>query len=268
MKSLMKVDGLQSLNILWVIYMNEQISIFADSESTEQPAQAAIKLSPEALTKDWQELLAPEFDQPYMHALQKFLSAEQEQGKTIYPPSGQIFTAFNLTPLKSVKVVILGQDPYHGPGQSHGLSFSVPASLKKLPPSLKNIYKELNVDLGLPIATTGDLTPWAKQGVLLLNAMLTVERKKAGSHQKQGWETFTNNVIKLLSDHCENVVFVLWGAYAQKKESLIDSRKHLILKGIHPSPLSAHRGFFGSKPFSYINQYLRDNKKKEINWLL
>lgn len=240
--------------------------MFADNETTEQAPQAAINLSSEALAKDWQSLLASEFDQPYMSALQAFLSDEQAQGKTIYPPADQIFTAFHLTPLKNVKVVILGQDPYHGPGQAHGLSFSVPSSIKKLPPSLKNIFKELNSDLGLPVAATGDLTPWAKQGVLLLNAMLTVEQKNAGSHQKQGWESFTDKVIELISERCENVVFVLWGAYAQKKGSLIDSRKHLVLKGIHPSPLSAHRGFFGSKPFSYINQYLRDNKKKEINW--
>ena len=248
--------------------MNEQFSMFAVSESTEQAPQAAINLSPEALPKDWQELLASEFDQPYMNALQAFLSAEQVQGKTLYPPADQIFTAFHLTPLKNVKVVILGQDPYHGPDQAHGLSFSVPSNIKKLPPSLKNIYKELNTDLGLPIATTGDLTPWAKQGVLLLNAMLTVEQKNAGSHQKQGWESFTNKVIELISERCEGVVFVLWGAYAQKKCVLIDESKHLLLKGIHPSPLSAHRGFFGSKPFSLINQYLGDKSKSKIDWSL
>lgn len=248
--------------------MKEQFNMFADEHCSHHATQAAIELSASLLPKDWQALLASEFDQPYMHALQKFLSAEQGQGKTIYPPADQVFTAFNLTPLNNVKVVILGQDPYHGPGQAHGLSFSVPSSIKKLPPSLRNIYKELNADLGLPIAATGDLTPWAKQGVLLLNAMLTVEQKKAGSHQKQGWESFTNKVIQLISEHCEGVVFVLWGAYAQKKEVLIDDSKHCVLKGIHPSPLSAHRGFFGSKPFSYINQYLRNNKKKEINWFL
>tara|TARA_B110000196_G_C21126964_1_gene656346 strand:+ start:484 stop:1236 length:753 start_codon:yes stop_codon:yes gene_type:complete len=248
--------------------MKEQFNMFADEQALEEPAQAAIELSASLLPKDWQGLLASEFDQPYMHALQSFLSAEQVQGKTLYPPADQIFTAFNLTSLKNVKVVILGQDPYHGPDQAHGLSFSVPSSIKKLPPSLKNIYKELNTDLGLPIATTGNLTPWAKQGVLLLNAMLTVERKNAGSHQKQGWETFTNKVIELLSGHCENVVFVLWGAYAQKKEALIDKNKHLVLKGIHPSPLSAHRGFFGSKPFSSINQYLQKHGRSPIDWSL
>ena len=248
--------------------MIEQFNMFADEQGRDDPAQADIELSASLLPKDWQGLLAPEFDQSYMLALQSFLSAEQMQGKAIYPPADQIFTAFNLTPLKNVKVIILGQDPYHGPDQAHGLSFSVPSSVKKLPPSLKNIYKELNTDLGLPIATTGDLTPWAKQGVLLLNAMLTVERKNAGSHQKQGWETFTNKVIELLSAHCENVVFVLWGAYAQKKEALIDKNKHLVLKGIHPSPLSAHRGFFGSKPFSHINQYLVEHERVEIDWQL
>ncbi len=248
--------------------MKEQFNMFADERADEEPAQAAIELSASKLPKDWQALLASEFDQPYMLALQKFLLAEQAQGKTIYPPADQIFTAFNLTPLKDVKVVILGQDPYHGPDQAHGLSFSVPSSVKKLPPSLKNIYKELNTDLGIPIATTGDLTPWAKQGVLLLNAMLTVERKNAGSHQKQGWEIFTNRVIELLSARGNNVVFVLWGAYAQKKDVLIDENKHLVLKGIHPSPLSAHRGFFFSKPFSHINQYLVENDQVEIDWLL
>ena len=248
--------------------MKEQFNMFADEQGRDEPAQADIELSASLLPKDWQALLASEFDQPYMLALQGFLSAEQMQGKTIYPPADQIFTAFNLTPLKNVKVVILGQDPYHGPDQAHGLSFSVPSSIKKLPPSLKNIYKELNTDLGLPIATTGNLTPWAKQGVLLLNAILTVERKNAGSHQKQGWEAFTNRIIELLSEHCENVVFVLWGAYAQKKEVLIDTSKHLVLKGIHPSPLSAHRGFFGSKPFSHINQYLVEHEQAEIDWQL
>ena len=173
--------------------------MFADEQGRDEPAQAGIELSASLLPKDWQELLASQFEQPYIQALQAFLTAEQAQGKTIYPPADQIFTAFNLTPLKNVKVVILGQDPYHGPNQAHGLSFSVPASVKKLPPSLKNIYKELSADLGLPIATSGDLSPWAKQGVLLLNAMLTVERKNAGSHQKQGWEIFTNKVIELLS---------------------------------------------------------------------
>jgi uracil-DNA glycosylase len=248
--------------------MKEQFNMFADEQGRDELAQADIELSASLLPKDWQELLGSEFNQPYMHALQSFLAGEQSQGKTIYPPADQIFTAFNLTPLKNVKVVILGQDPYHGPDQAHGLSFSVPSSVKKLPPSLKNIYKELNADLGLPIVTTGDLTSWAKQGVLLLNAMFTVERKNAGSHQKQGWETFTNKVIELLSAHCENVVFVLWGAYAQKKEALIDKNKHLVLKGIHPSPLSAHRGFFGSKPFSNINQYLVEHEQVEIDWLL
>ncbi|MBL4881469.1 MAG: uracil-DNA glycosylase [Oleispira sp.] len=242
--------------------------MFGEGKSAEQEPQALIKLSADSLPKDWQGLLKAEFDQPYMQALQAFLSDEQEQGKVIYPPADQIFTAFNLTPLSAVKVVILGQDPYHGPSQAHGLSFSVPAEIAKIPPSLKNIYKELNTDLDVPIATVGNLTRWAEQGVLLLNAMLTVERKNAGSHQKQGWEIFTNRVIELLSEHSEGLVFVLWGAYAQKKTALIDESKHLVLKGIHPSPLSAHRGFFGSKPFSQINQYLSDNDKSEINWSL
>jgi uracil-DNA glycosylase len=249
--------------------MKEQFSMFdkgLGSESVEQKPQTPIKLSPESLPKDWQGLLKAEFDQPYMQSLQAFLTAEQEQGKVIYPPADQIFTAFNLTPLTDVKVVILGQDPYHGPNQAHGLSFSVPSHVTKIPPSLKNIYKELNADLGIPIAATGDLIRWAEQGVLLLNAMLTVEARNAGSHQKQGWETFTDKVIQLLSERCEGVVFVLWGAYAQKKSILIDDSKHLVIKGIHPSPLSAHRGFFGSKPFSHINQYLADSGEAKIDW--
>ncbi|MFT4764972.1 MAG: uracil-DNA glycosylase [Oleispira sp.] len=248
--------------------MKEQFNMFGNEQATDDSAQARIELSASHLPKDWQKLLKAEFDQPYMQSLQTFLESEQEQGKTIYPSADQIFTAFKLTSLTSVKVVILGQDPYHGPDQAHGLSFSVPRHITKLPPSLKNIYKELNTDLGIPIATTGDLTHWAEQGVLLLNAMLTVERKNAGSHQKQGWENFTDQVIQRLSDQSEGIVFVLWGAYAQKKSSLIDESKHLVLKGIHPSPLSAHRGFFGSKPFSLINQYLSSNNKAEIDWAL
>ena len=247
--------------------MNEQISMFGSDVGEEKP-QTSIELSALHLPKNWQKLLKAEFDQPYMRSLQAFLEAEQAQDKVIYPPADQIFTAFNLTPLSKVKVVILGQDPYHGPDQAHGLSFSVPSHITKLPPSLKNIYKELNADLAVPIATTGDLTLWAEQGVLLLNAMLTVEARNAGSHQKQGWETFTDRVIQLLSEHCDGLVFVLWGAYAQKKAALIDDNKHKVLKGIHPSPLSAHRGFFGSKPFSLINKYLRDNNKTEIDWFL
>lgn len=246
--------------------MKEQFNMFADEQGDKEPVQAAIELSASLLPKDWQDLLKDEFDQAYMESLQSFLMAEQDQGKTIYPPADQIFTALNLTPVNNVKVVILGQDPYHGPSQAHGLSFSVPAAISKLPPSLKNIYKELYADLGIPVSTSGDLTRWARQGVLLLNAMLTVEAKNAGSHQKRGWEEFTNRIIQLLSERCDGLVFVLWGAYAQKKSALIDDGKHLVLKGIHPSPLSAHRGFFGSRPFSLINQYLSNNSKGEIDW--
>lgn len=246
--------------------MKEQFNMFADEQGDKEPVQAAIELSASLLPKDWQDLLKDEFDQAYMESLQSFLMAEQDQGKTIYPPADQIFTALNLTPVNNVKVVILGQDPYHGPSQAHGLSFSVPAAISKLPPSLKNIYKELYADLGIPVSTSGDLTRWARQGVLLLNAMLTVEAKNAGSHQKRGWEEFTNRIIQLLSERCDGLVFVLWGAYAQKKSALIDDGKHLVLKGIHPSPLSAHRGFFGSRPFSLINQYLSNNSKGGIDW--
>lgn len=246
--------------------MKEQLNMFTPEQGDIEPAQDAIELSASLLPKDWQDLLKAEFDQPYMKSLQRFLIAEQVLGKLIYPPANQIFTAFNLTPVNKVKVVILGQDPYHGKNQAHGLSFSVPNTTSKLPPSLKNIYKELSMDLGMPLATSGDLTRWATQGVLMLNAILTVEAKNAGSHQKRGWEEFTNRIIQLLSLRSNGLVFVLWGAYAQKKSALIDDSKHLILKGIHPSPLSAHRGFFGSKPFSSINQYLSANSKSEIDW--
>lgn len=237
-------------------------------ESQECEPQAPIQLSSDMLPEDWRELLADEFEQPYMQSLQDFLTSEQNHGKIIYPAANHIFTAFNLTPLYKVKVVILGQDPYHGPDQAMGLSFSVPKALKKLPPSLKNIYKELNADLGIPVPTSGDLTSWAKQGVLLLNATLTVEASKAGAHQKLGWEAFTDKVIQVLNEQCEGLVFILWGSYAQKKGTIINSERHCVLKSAHPSPLSAHRGFFGSSPFSHINQYLSRNSQAEIDWLI
>ncbi|MBQ0756092.1 MAG: uracil-DNA glycosylase, partial [Amphritea sp.] len=205
----------------------------------------------------WQPWLAPEFDAPYMHKLQDFLQRERLAGKTIYPASESWFHALEVTPLDQVKVVIIGQDPYHQPNQAHGLSFSVRPGIKT-PPSLVNIYKELETDLGIPRATHGYLENWAQQGVLLLNAVLTVEDSKAASHQKQGWETFTDQVIATVNEQCENVVFMLWGSYAQKKGAKIDLHRHLVLESVHPSPLAAYRGFFGCKHFSQANRYLSE----------
>ena len=200
-----------------------------------------------------------------MLALKAFLAQQKAAKKIIYPPGKLMFNALNTTPLEQVKVVILGQDPYHGPGQAHGLSFSVPEGIKP-PPSLVNIFKEIKRDLGIE-NTQGDLSGWAKQGVLLLNSVLSVEQGQAASHQGQGWETFTDRIIALINERCEHVVFMLWGAYAQKKGRYIDSQKHLVLKAPHPSPLSAHRGFLGCGHFSACNTYLENRQKKPINWL-
>jgi uracil-DNA glycosylase len=219
------------------------------------------------LHPSWLKHLIGEFEQPYMKQLKAFLLSEKQQGKVIYPPSKNIFNAFNSTPLDQVKVVILGQDPYHGPNQAHGLCFSVQPGVPA-PPSLQNMFKELNRDLGIPIPPHGCLQSWAEQGVLLLNATLTVEQGRAGSHQGKGWETFTDKAIQLVNEQCQGVVFLLWGSYAQKKSAFIDSRKHLILKAPHPSPLSAHRGFIGCGHFSKANQYLQQLKKTPIDWRL
>ena len=216
--------------------------------------------------KSWKQKLESEFEQDYYQKLTDFISQE-DLSETVYPPSCERFTAYKLTPFKDVKVVILGQDPYHGQGQAHGLSFSVHAA-QKLPPSLKNIYKELVDDTGCETPKEGDLTFWAKQGVFLLNTVLTVRAASAGSHQKQGWETFTDATIKLLSEEREHLVFILWGKPAQQKEKLIDASKHLVLKAPHPSPLSSYRGFFGSKPFSKSNAYLVENGRQPIDWCL
>jgi uracil-DNA glycosylase len=223
------------------------------------------------LHSSWQAVIGDEFEKPYMQALRDFLKQEKTAGKVIYPPSPLIFNAFNHTPFEQVRVVIIGQDPYHGPNQAHGLSFSVPKGVD-LPPSLQNIYKEIATDLGITmppkINQSGDLTPWAEQGVLLLNATLTVEQAKAGSHQNKGWEQFTDAAIAALNQHREGLVFVLWGSYAQKKGAFIDDKKHLVLKSVHPSPLSAHRGFFGNHQFSTINQYLIKQGQAPIDWQL
>ncbi|QZT37099.1 uracil-DNA glycosylase [Halosquirtibacter xylanolyticus] len=212
----------------------------------------------------WKEALKSEFAQPYFKTLTDFVK-EAYRTKTIYPPAKHVFEAFHLTPLTQVKVVILGQDPYHGANQAHGLCFSVNEGIA-LPPSLRNIFKVRELDVNVPYTTNGNLTAWAEQGVFLLNATLTVEASKAGSHQKKGWETFTDTVIKTISEKQENVVFILWGAYAQKKQVLIDQNKHLILQSVHPSPLSAHRGFFETKPFSDTNSYLKSKGITPIQW--
>jgi uracil-DNA glycosylase len=219
------------------------------------------------LEPSWQTKLHPEFEKNYMKNLRNFLTAQEKSKKTIYPKDEEYFAAMNLTPLDKVKVVIIGQDPYHGPGQAHGLSFSVRKGVR-FPPSLMNIFKELHEDLGLPMPKSGDLTPWAEQGVLLLNAVLTVEDGKAAAHQGQGWEQFTDQVIATLNQNREHVVYLLWGSYAQKKAAFVDRAKNLVLESPHPSPLSSYRGFFGSKPFSKINQYLREHGIKEIDWSL
>lgn len=197
--------------------------------------------------------------------IKEFLHEQKEAGKAIYPKEENVFQALKLTPLEEVRVVILGQDPYHGENQAQGLAFSVPDD-QKLPPSLRNIFKELGDDLGIPSPKKGDLTSWAKQGVLLLNTVLTVEAGKAGSHHNRGWEAFTDEVLKAVNKEKKNVVFILWGSPAQKKASLIDESRNLILRSAHPSPLSSYRGFFGSKPFSKTNEYLRSHGLREIRW--
>lgn len=214
----------------------------------------------------WKEILASEFGKNYFANLKRFLLEEKKQ-YTVYPSGGNIFNAFNLTPFQRVRVVILGQDPYHGPGQAHGLCFSVPQGIPQ-PPSLVNIIKEINSDLGLAIPNHGNLEKWAKQGVLLLNATLTVRAHQAGSHQNKGWEQFTDSAIRALSDRRDHLVFLLWGAYAQAKVSLINTQKHLVLKAPHPSPLSVYRGFFGCKHFSLTNKYLKENGLPEIDWAI
>ena len=216
------------------------------------------------IEEKWYEALKNEFEAPYFADLKSFLIEEKKQ-HMVFPPSPLIFNAFNLTPFNDVKVVILGQDPYHNIGQAHGLAFSVPDNIQK-PPSLQNIFKELNQDLGIPIPTNGNLEKWAKEGVLLLNATLTVRAHMAASHAKIGWQQFTDAAIKALSDNRENLVFILWGNYAIAKENLIDHNKHLILKTVHPSPLSASRGFFGCRHFSKTNEYLIKNNIKPIDW--
>ena len=219
------------------------------------------------LEASWLEHLREQFSQPYMQELKAFLRSEKSAGKVIYPAGRDMFAAFDHTPLEQVKVVILGQDPYHGPGQAHGLCFSVRPGVA-IPPSLVNIYKEIGQDLGLAMPAHGCLTSWADQGVLLLNSVLSVERGQAASHQGRGWERFTDEAIAVINRDCEHAVFMLWGAYAQRKGSVIDTTRHCVLRAPHPSPLSAHRGFFGCRHFSQANEYLRSHGREPIDWRL
>jgi uracil-DNA glycosylase len=218
-----------------------------------------------AISEDWKKSLAGEFKKPYFSLLNQFLIQEAQTGKIVYPAFAEMFKAFALTPLHSVKVVILGQDPYHGPGQAHGLSFSVPEGIP-IPPSLRNIFKEIQSDTGKQSGENGNLSKWAEQGVFLLNSVLTVRAGEAGSHRNKGWEIFTDEVIKIIAQQQSQIVFLLWGSYAIAKQSFIPPEKHLILTAPHPSPLSAHRGFLGCKHFSQTNNYLREYRKSEINW--
>ncbi len=225
---------------------------------TERPIQ---------LSSSWLTHLEAEFQLPYMQRLRTFLLSEKQAGKTIYPKGEHIFAGLNAVELETLKVVILGQDPYHGPNQAHGLSFSVPNGVK-IPPSLRNIYQELNSDLNITPATHGNLNNWAQQGVLLLNSVLTVEHSLAASHQGKGWEQFTDKIISVINQHCEHVVFLLWGSYAQRKGQSVDQSKHRVLNAPHPSPLSAHRGFLGCKHFSKTNAYLTEHHRMPIDWAL
>lgn len=219
------------------------------------------------LPESWMDHLGAEFKAPYMQALREFLALEKQAGKVIYPHSTNWFRAFELTPLDQVRVVVLGQDPYHGPDQAHGLCFSVRPGVPT-PPSLQNIYKELAQDVGFTPVNHGFLESWAKQGVLLLNSVLTVERGNAGAHRNQGWERFTDQAIQAINEHCSNTVFLLWGSYAQKKASFVDRSRHLVLHAPHPSPLSAHRGFFGQRHFSQANDFLEAHGRGAIDWQL
>jgi uracil-DNA glycosylase len=229
----------------------------------EEKVSTNSKINP-TIDQSWKAVLEEEFQNDYFKSLKEFLIQERKK-HVLYPPASQIFSCFNHTPFDKVKVVIIGQDPYHGQGQANGLCFSVSHGIQQ-PPSLQNIFKEIHNDLGIPIPKTGNLESWAKQGVLLLNATLTVRANQAGSHQKQGWENFTDAVIKTLSEKKKGLIFLLWGRYAQAKETLIDKSKHHILKAPHPSPFSVHSGFFGCKHFSKTNELLRQEGLEEIDW--
>ena len=223
---------------------------------------AGVELEP-----GWLAVLGDQFEQPHMLQLKQFLLQERAAGKTLFPPGKEIFSAFQHTPLDKVKVVILGQDPYHGPGQAHGLCFSVRPGVR-VPPSLANIYREIERDLGISQPAHGCLVSWADQGVLLLNSVLSVERGMAASHQGRGWEQFTDRAIEIVNQHCEHVVFMLWGAYAQRKGAVIDEQRHCVLRAPHPSPLSAHRGFIGCGHFGAANRYLEQQQLTPVHWQL
>ncbi|HEX9996316.1 MAG TPA: uracil-DNA glycosylase [Abditibacterium sp.] len=246
----------------WIL--NDEIP--APNYGSKSESQHAEEIVPLELPESWQPILDAELQKPYFAELREFLESER-RAHTIYPPSGQEFAALEAVPFENVKVFILGQDPYHGPNQAHGMAFSVKPGVKA-PPSLQNIFTELHNETGLPIPKDGYLMPWAQQGVLMLNAVLTVRRGEANSHKNKGWEKFTDAVIRAVSAKENRVVFVLWGAYAQKKAKLIDTEKHTVLKAVHPSPLSAHNGFWGSKPFTQINAALREAGRGEIDWSL
>lgn len=216
------------------------------------------------IEESWRKQLQPEFDKPYFRILTDYVRKEYQE-QTVYPPGNLIFNAFNLCPFDRVKVVIIGQDPYHGPGQAHGLCFSVNDGID-FPPSLVNIFKEIQSDTGKPVPQSGNLTRWAEQGVLLLNATLTVRAHQAGSHQRKGWEEFTDAAIRILAEQKEHLVFILWGRYAQQKGAFIDRKKHLVLTSAHPSPLSAYNGFFGNRHFSRTNEYLTAHGETPIEW--
>ncbi len=244
------------------------MQLFDPDQPQKSEAEKQAILARVQMPEDWKLALADELTSQNMDNLREFLKQEYGSGKSIYPKASQMFNAFNLTPLSNVKVVILGQDPYHGPGQAMGLSFSVPKMIP-MPPSLRNIVKEMADDIGTVPPKHGDLTHWAQQGVLLLNASLTVEEGMAGSHQGKGWEQFTDAVIDVVNKQTSNTVFILWGSKAKLKGKFIDTEKHLILSAVHPSPLAANRGgFFGSKPFSKANEYLVQHGKKAIDWQL
>lgn len=244
------------------------MQLFDPDQPQKSEAEKQAILARVQMPEDWKLVLADELTSQNMDNLREFLKQEYGSGKSIYPKASQMFNAFNLTPLSNVKVVILGQDPYHGPGQAMGLSFSVPKMIP-MPPSLRNIVKEMADDIGTVPPKHGDLTHWAQQGVLLLNASLTVEEGMAGSHQGKGWEQFTDAVIDVVNKQTSNTVFILWGSKAKLKGKFIDTEKHLILSAVHPSPLAANRGgFFGSKPFSKANEYLVQHGKKAIDWQL
>lgn len=249
--------------VIKINFIKKNIKVQSKSED-----KVAVK-SPELikLHPSWKGYLQSEFEKGTMKKLTAFLLDQYKAGKTIYPQGDDYFAALNLTPLDQVKVVIVGQDPYHGPGQAHGLCFSVQEGVR-FPPSLRNIFKELHEDVGVQTPKSGSLKKWAEHGVLLLNAVLTVEDGKAASHQGQGWEEFTDQIIHLVNDRCEHVVFILWGSYAQKKAAFVDRHKHFVIESVHPSPLSAHRGFFGTKPFSRANAFLKSKGISEVDWSL